>query len=378
MKRLAVTSLALSGMLAAVSFRTAGAAEQTAPVRIDDQGTVHITDFAIPLSSYMSAPARKEFIEGTRDPGDPAWGQPDAPIEKLRAMYEAGSQELLKQAQARYAVNIEPRDIGGVHTKVVTPKAGVPADNKHRVLIELHGGGFFTGGNGQALVESVPVAATGGFEVVAVDYREGPENKYPAATEDVAAVYKALLRDHKPAQIGLYGCGAGGTLSAMAVAWFQKERLPRPGAVGIFSAGAYGNFDAPPGVPGSWGGDSRYTAPPLTGDTLLPPDPSKTLVLPRVMGVYLREANLSDPLVSPGLYPDVLAKFPPTLVLTSTRGFDMSAAVQTHRELVKAGVDARLHVWDGLSLCFFNSVDLPESQEAFTVMTQFFDHHLGK
>jgi len=164
----------------------------------------------------------------------------------------------------------------------------------------------------------------------------------------------------------------------MAVAWFQKENLPRPGAIGVFSAGAYGNFDAPPGVPGSWGGDSRYTAPPLTGDSLLPPDPGKTLVLPRVMGVYLRDANLTDPLVSPGLYPGVLAKFPPTLVLTSTRGFDSSAAVQTHRELVKAGVDARLHVWDGMALCFFNSVDLPESQEAFAVITKFFDQQLGR
>jgi len=354
----------------------ASAAEKVEPVRIDAQGTVHITNFEMPLSSYMSAAARREFIEGTREPGSPAWGQPDTPIEKLRTMYEAGSQELLKQARARYPVSVEERVIGGVHTQVVTPKAGVAVRNQHKVLVNLHGGGFFTGGKGQALVESIPVAATGGYEVVAVDYREGPENKYPAATEDVAAVYKELLRDHKPNDIALYGCGAGGTLSAMAVAWFQKEKLPRPGAIGIFSAGAYGNFDAPPGVPGSWGGDSRYTAPPLTGDTPMPPDPSKTLVLPKVMGVYLREANLSDPLVSPGLHPDVLAKFPPTLVLTSTRGFDMSAAVQTHRELVKAGVDAQLHVWDGMALCFFNSVDLPESQEAFAVMTRFFDQQL--
>lgn len=56
----------------------------------------------------------------------------------------------------------------------------------------------------------------------------------------------------------------------------------------------------------------------------------------------------------------------------------MSAAVQTQRDLTKAGVEADLHLWDGLGHCFFNDADLPESKEAYVVISKFFDKHLGK
>lgn len=56
----------------------------------------------------------------------------------------------------------------------------------------------------------------------------------------------------------------------------------------------------------------------------------------------------------------------------------MSAAVQTHRALTNAGVDADLHLWDGMGHCFFWDVDLPESREAFAVMTKFFNTRLSR
>jgi monoterpene epsilon-lactone hydrolase len=54
----------------------------------------------------------------------------------------------------------------------------------------------------------------------------------------------------------------------------------------------------------------------------------------------------------------------------------LSSAVNTHRELVKAGVEADLHVWDGLGHAFFYDASLPESREAFDVMARFFRKHL--
>jgi acetyl esterase/lipase len=56
----------------------------------------------------------------------------------------------------------------------------------------------------------------------------------------------------------------------------------------------------------------------------------------------------------------------------------MSAAVQTQRELTKSGVEADLHLWDGLGHRFLLDVSLPESQEAYRVITKFFDSHLGR
>jgi acetyl esterase/lipase len=85
---------------------------------------------------------------------------------------------------------------------------------------------------------------------------------------------------------------------------------------------------------------------------------------------------VNTPLASPILSPDIIKRFPPTLLISSTRAADMSAAIDTHRELVKAGVDADLHLWDGLGHAFFMDIDLPESREAFDVMTHFFQKHL--
>jgi len=87
---------------------------------------------------------------------------------------------------------------------------------------------------------------------------------------------------------------------------------------------------------------------------------------------------MKDPLISPVDSPEVLAKFPPTLVVTGTRGFEMSSAVYTHSRLVKAGVDAELHVWEGLFHGFFYNADVPESKDCFNVILKFFDNHLAQ
>lgn len=368
-------ALALSAGSVSINAQTNEPAD--APVRVDESGTVHIPELRVPLSPYMSEAARKSFIESIGGPQNPAWSTVDAPIELLRKLSEGPASMGVQYALKEFAVDIRDETIGGVPTRVVTPKSGVAPANSKRVLIELHGGGFFTGAYGQAMLDTIPFAAVGGYKVISVDFRQGPEHRYPAATEDVASVYRALLKTYKAANIGIYGCSTGGSLAAMSVAWFQKEKLPRPGAIGIFSGGAFAGFENLPDSPGAWGGDSRYIAPGLVGEPLWPADPAKVR-LPAATEAYLKGADLTSPLASPALHPNVLAKFPPTLVLSGTRSFGMSAAVQTHRELVKAGAEAELHLWDGQGHCFYYDFSLPESKELFTTVSTFFDRQLGR
>src|SRR3569833_2821876 len=91
---------------------------------------------------------------------------------------------------------------------------------------------------------------------------------------------------------------------------------------------------------------------------------------------YLAGTDRKDPLVSPGSSPEVLGKFPPTLVITGTRGFEVSGAIYTHAQLVKLGVEADLHVWDGLFHGFFYNPDVPESRDCYDVIVRFFNRHL--
>ncbi len=215
---------------------------------------------------------------------------------------------------------------------------------------------------------AIPVSGIGQIEVISLDYREAPANKFPAASEDVAAVYRELLKTHKPKEIGIYGCSAGGMLTAESMAWFQAHSLPAPGGIGVLCASASGTF----------GGDSSYTANWL-GETRMPAGARGGSARggPPRLG-YFDGANMKDPLISPVDSPEVLAKFPPTLVVTGTRGFEMSSAVYTHSQLVKAGVDAELHVWEGLFHGFFYNTDVPESKDCFDVILKFFDRHLAQ
>lgn len=82
--------------------------------------------------------------------------------------------------------------------------------------------------------------------------------------------------------------------------------------------------------------------------------------------------------MAPGVSPEVLAAFPPTLVITGTRAFDLSTAVHGHALLTRAGVEAELHVWEGLFHGFFYNPDVHESREAYDVIVRFFDRHLGR
>jgi acetyl esterase/lipase len=333
-----------------------------APVQVDADGAVHMPAQVVPPSAFLS-PEGRAYLRDHLKP-DPALlqGGPDNGVPPLIAGY-------LKRQRELYSVERRDSVMGGVHVYDYAPRDGIEPRNRNRVLVNLHGGGFMGCWPGCAELESIPVAAIGHIRVISVDYRQGPLHRHPAASQDVAAVYRELLKHSRPGNIGIYGCSAGGMLTGMSLAWFQKEKLPRPGAAGVLCAGLSleGN---------GFGGDSAHIALPL-GEGRPPPRSDDAGALGSAMMPYFAGASVVDALVAPASSMDVLAKFPPTLVITSTRGFDLSAASHTHRLLVNAGVESELHVWEGLFHGFFYNVDVPESREVFNVIVRFFDRHLG-
>jgi epsilon-lactone hydrolase len=342
-------------------------ADPTYSASIGPDGTVHLPSFDLPLSSYMSEQAQKSFIETARRAAEE--GPEPTSIYEIRKKVDIDMQQRVKALRASYPVDVRESTINGVRTDIITPQQGIPSSHRNYLLIDLHGGGFGAGAVWLGLVESIPISSIGRFKVVTVDYRMAPEYQFPAASEDVAAVYSYFLKQYRPQDIGIYGCSAGGILSAMTVAWLRHAGKPAPGALGILSASAFAGFGANPSVRGSWGGDSRYVA------SLFSSAEKPVLSFPMP---YLSKVGLDDPLVSPAISPTMLAQFPPTLLLTGTRAYDLSAAIQTQRELTRVGVEADLQLWDGMGHCFFLDGSLPESREAFGVIVKFFDDHLGR
>jgi acetyl esterase/lipase len=323
----------------------------------DSMGTVHMPSASIPYSALASEAARIKFSDLIATPSAPPAG---STVMEQRRFYDAFNSRLVEQMKRHYSVAIQQTNIFGVQVDVVTPAEGISSRNRSRVLLNLHGGAFMWGAHNGGLVESIPIASVGRVKVITVDYREAPEYVFPAASQDVAAVYAALLREYSPKNVGIYGCSAGGILTAESVAWIVTHGLPKPGAIGTFCGSV---LDIK--------GDSAFLAPPLTGQPFTD-SPLSAKDLP-----YFKGADLSDPMVLPGNTPTLLAKFPPTLLITGSRDFAMSSVVRSHSMLVEAQVDAELHVYEGMWHAFFINPDLPESQATYSVIVRFFDRHLG-
>lgn len=342
-----------------------GAAEQPRDPRVSDDGTVTLDGVRISVPGTVSPEARAYLRHMIVDK---PFGSPVPDIAVERARQDAIMEAFLGPMRERYEVEISERTIGGVRTDVVVPKGGVAPGNRNRVLINLHGGGFTTGARTASLVESVPLAALMKIKVFSIDYRMAPEHQFPAASEDVANVYRELLESYDPKHIALYGCSAGGLLTAQSLAWFDARGLPMPGAAGVFCAGLNGYF----------GGDSTALAGPLLG--MLPPPPgAPPPSRPQSSGHdYLGTASADDPLAYPIVSSELLAKFPPTLFITATRGFEFSSALTSHNKLAASGAASQFHGWDAMFHGFIYNSELPEAREAYAEMVRFFERHLAK
>ena len=345
------TALAIAASLLAASSLAA----QERP-RFNPDGSVEVPAFNLPPSVYLSP----EALAAQKDRAKPSVGAPPTMVDiaTSRARLEAGLAPQVARMREVYPADVAEARMGGVRVRVVTPKD--KPFNRKRVLINLHGGAFSVCAEACAMLESVPISALGGFKVVTVDYRMAPEHRHPAGVEDVAAVYRELLKTYKPLHIGIYGCSAGGALTGHAGAWLPAQGLPRPGALGIFGAGAV-RFGA---------GDSSWIAAAIDGSFPAPARAGQP-EMDMTRG-YFTGSDMAGPDVSPALHPEVLRQFPPTLVITGTRAMDMSPAIVTNSALLKAGVRSTLIVAEGMGHCFIYQPDLPESRDAHQAIVSFF------
>lgn len=336
--------------------------EPAPPPKFLPNGDVQVPAFVLPVSSLVSEEAAAaQRMRAAMPAFDAAGQEPD--IATRRRQINAYMAPQVAKLRAEFPVEIVAATRGGVEVMIVTPAGG--GHDPDRVLINLHGGAFTVGWDGVALVESIPLAVLGNFQIVSVNYRMAPEYAHPAGVEDVAAVYAALLEDYAPGRIGIYGGSAGGALTAQAAAWLPAHGLPQAGAVGIFGAG---------GVPFG-AGESAYLAGYIDGS--FPPPPADGSRGTDITRGYFAGSYPKDPSVSPAYHLDVLAKFPPTMVITGTRAMDLSPAIFTNSQLLKAGIRSTLIVGEGMGHCYYCDVALPESRDAYAAIVAFFRENLA-
>jgi epsilon-lactone hydrolase len=351
MKILQSLSIAIF-LLAQSLVAQSNAPSQADSATFDPDGTTHITR-VIPMPQTISPEAQKWLESLTHKKSGPET------LQERRTRTDAWRAQDSAEARKNYPVNIEESTIAGVRTDIITPLT-TPDTNRDRVLINLHGGGFNS--DSGSLIEGDPIANLAKIKVISVYYRLAPENPFPAAIDDVVAVYKELLKTYQPRNVAIYGTSAGGILTAEAAVRLKQLGLPEPGALGMFSILA--DFSQP--------GDSRqfFTLDGLPGAM----QPVESDHLPDDQ--YVAKTDRKNPALSP-LFAD-LRNMPPTLLVSSTRDMLLSQTSIFHRALLRAGNDAQLVVFEALPHAFWYHFELPETREALELMAKFFDEKLGR
>ncbi len=339
-----IGSLAL---LFSFTLLTSCSSPQKDSATFDADGTARITRI-IPMPSTVSPEGQKWLESLTHKKTGPQ------SLAEQRQGTDAWRAEGTAEARKYFPTNVEEKIIAGVRTDIITPLE-MPEANRGRVFINLHGGGFVT--DSGSLIEGIPIANLAKTKVVSVYYRLAPENPFPAAVDDVVAVYKELLKDYKPQSIGIFGTSAGGILTAEVAVRLKQLGEPLPGALGLFSILAdftrpsdSQNFFTLDGLPGG-----------LTPQYANQPHDSS----------YFGKTDPKDPVLSP-MYAD-LHGMPPTLLVTGTRDSLLSNTALFHLALLRAGNDARLLVYEAMPHAFWYHFQFPETQDALQQMAKFFD-----
>jgi acetyl esterase/lipase len=261
----------------------------------------------------------------------------------------------------RMKVKVEKTPIDGVRAFIVTPES-IPPNNRHRVLIHMHGGCYVFSPGESGLPEAVMMAAFGRFRVISVDYRMPPEAHFPAALDDGVTVYNHVLRTTDSKRVAIFGASAGGALTLAIVLRAKQEGIPVPAAIA-------------PGTPMSdvtGVGDSFHTNE-LVDNVLV----SRDGFCQAAAQYYAAGHDMKDPLISP-LYGE-MAGFPPTILTSGTRDLLLSNTLRVHRKLRQAGVEAALQIFEGQSHAHYLRDDsAPETKEAFAEISEFFDKHMAK
>jgi len=337
-------------LLALSASAQTGAAPDPDSATFDPDGTAHITR-VVPMPATVS-PEAQEWLKKIEHEGPQS-----RDLAEIRKFTDEWRKRDSAEALRLYPVKVEAKNIAGIRTDIITPLDD-PESNNKKVLINLHGGGFIS--DSGSLIEGIPIAYLTKIKVVSVYYRLAPENPFPAAVDDVVAVYKELLKTYQPRSIGIFGTSAGAILTGEVAVKLKQSGLPLPAALGMFSTLA--DFSRP--------SDSQqlFALNGFSGN--IAPEASDRPHDERYVGT----ADPKDPVLSP-VFAD-LHGFPSCLLVTSTRDLLLSNTSIFHRALLRAGVDAQLVVFEALPHAFWYQFQLPETKEALQIMSNFFEEKL--
>jgi epsilon-lactone hydrolase len=316
-------------------------------VAADPDGTLHFSERTIPQPAMTSPEAKAKYVEIINRS---LALKPASREEIARNFMQGASAGLatIRDAVLKVYPTVEMQEtqIGGVKVAIYTPK-DMPARNRNRVVMMFNSD-----------PTGVSLAAISKMKVMGVQYVP----TVPKGNADIVAVYRELLKSHKPSQIAMVGLSGGCQFAANTAMWLPEQKLPFPGALGLLTCAG-----------GSFPGDSRNTLNGLDVQlsdytifaAMRPGRPAPSAVEPSSP----RREILDTPVIPKG--------FPPSYLLSGTRDMCLSETVLLHRKLKHAGVEVDLNIFEGMWHGFNMEPELPETRDAAADLAGFLDRHMG-
>ena len=227
------------------------------------------------------------------------------------------------QRPPRHVCHLEMTVAGAVLHRI---SAGPVA--ARRAILYIHGGAFLSGSPLTHAALCARLSLLAGVEVFAPAYRLLQQAPFPAAFDDVAGAWAALIGlGYRPQDVVIGGDSAGGGLALGLLARLCAEGQ-RP--AGLFAL-------------------SPWTDLTLSGDSLRTLGPRDAIVpvarMAEVVSLYMAGADAADPRASP-----LMARFdapPPVMIQVGAEEALLDDSRRMAARLRDAGGSVRLDIWPG-------------------------------
>jgi monoterpene epsilon-lactone hydrolase len=238
--------------------------------------------------------------------------------------------------------------IAGVSVRRFTSGGRTPG-----TVLHLHGGAYYCGSSLMGRRFS-RVTADGGPDMVSIDYRLAPEHPYPAAVDDVYAVYVALAA---AGPVVVMGESAGGGLALALVQRLRDEGRSVPVALA-------------PLFPWADLTQSSASYAMTAGRDLVSKEGGDWAA-----GLYAAGQDLRQPGISPlfGSFDG----FPPTLLTVGTADSLLDETRAVAKALRAAGAHVTVRETRG-GVHGFTTLPCPEAHTALDLVAEFVREHLTK
>lgn len=254
---------------------------------------------------------------------------------------------------------LEKVTINNVPIERLIPEGG----SNGKAVLMFHGGGYVWPLMDLNRYLAVTFSQlTQGAEVVNVDYRVAPTDRYPAALKDCVTAYKALLDfGYKGEDVLLMGESAGGGLVLAVTLYLKDHHLPLPKALIAISPWTELAAKAP-------SHHINYEKDIILGKN------GCAIANQGVKQDYRGTTDFKTPYLSP-LYGDY-TNFPPLLIQVGTYEMLYDDSTRVVEKAEKAGVNVTFSSYYGMFHCFQEVLpELPESKLAWKEITNFINKY---